>query len=121
MPSTAEAVVRLRSTESGVRLMTEPVGTGETSGPETGGGSGISETVAHVLWVNWLRRCSIFSAQAASTLANRSRPLKNRAAAPAGLSTTEPSAVAEGTSKSALDDNGPMKQIRKNQDVALTL
>lgn len=55
LPSTSEAVVWLRSTESGIKLVTEPTqgSTGTSSvTTDTSSGTGItSDRLAHVLWV----------------------------------------------------------------------
>ena len=55
LPSTSEAVVWLRSTETGIKLVTEPTqsGSSDTStSTDVGGGSAVtSDRLAHVLWV----------------------------------------------------------------------
>ena len=55
LPSTSEAVVWLRSTETGIKLVTEPTQSNSTStstSVEGGGGSAVtSDRLAHVLWV----------------------------------------------------------------------
>ena len=66
LPSTSEAVVWLRSTESGIKLVTEPTqgSTGTSSvTTDTSSGTGItSDRLAHVLWVmmticDWICLC----------------------------------------------------------------
>lgn len=55
LPSTSEAVVWLRSTESGIKLVTEPTqgntGTNSVTTETSGGTSITSDRLAHVLWV----------------------------------------------------------------------
>ena len=57
LPSTSEAVVWLRTAETGVKLISEPTPTKATVSPTGGGGSGSGVTqvsadkLAHVLWV----------------------------------------------------------------------
>ena len=55
LPSTSEAEVWLRSTESGIKLVTEPTQSGTTTSSSTieksGGTNVTSDRLAHVLWV----------------------------------------------------------------------
>jgi hypothetical protein len=55
LPSTSEAVVWLRSTETGIKLVTEPTQSGSsntTTSTESSGGTALSsDRLAHVLWV----------------------------------------------------------------------